>query len=1084
MSNRQRRDSVALDERAKNPSKISYDETVNKLSKFYRQVKQQILKFQSPTTGLFPSDLGQSQCVEAHVRDSIYCAAAVWAVAQAYKRIDDDKGRTHELAQCAVKCMRGILECWLRQADKVEKFKQSQISKNALHSKFHIVTGDAITNDDEYEHLQIDCVALFLIFLVQMIQSGLQIIFTTDEVSFVQNLVFYVERAYRTPDFGMWERGSKYNNGSSELHASSIGLAKAALESINGENLFGSQGASWSVIFVDIDAHNRNRTIFDTILPRESNSKNTDASLIPTISWPAFAIHEEKLVQRTVDKALRKLKGRYGLKRFLRDGYGTVVEDKGRKYYKPAEIKTFDGIECEWPLFFVYLIIDSVYRGDQSKVDYYQSVLQPLLKASRDGYILPKYYYVEKENVEREKANPGSQEKVPSDEDGDSGIIFLWGQSVYIISQLLVQGMININELDPIRRYLPAAERPRPSSRYSSFQSSPSDLVIQVVLISESVRLQQTLATYGIQSQTPHQIEPIQIWPPAELAKAYEHLGVNSKLGLTGRPPRPIGGLGTAKLYRACGYTFVCYPLLFEVSDFYLSQDMEFVIDEVRSDLKFLGKCWKLAGRPTFCMIIREDNIRGIGASNIFELLAQFKRGDCDGTKVRLGRLQEFISSACIEHLDFLDIGVDVEHKFKPFQEKDHGKHFRSLTEIPKLIKVELEESWSKLEEFSNKTTFELVQRLNQVDNMYYQAQILQALLNREGLCYRLDSDTVEEKLEKLSQKSGSLQVWAIVRFCSSLLGKLVDSLAPSITAILVRGKQLTISVWGQEEEVIDKPVSPNDIKKILYDRCFPFDIIQAVLQQELIINIGTFMTTNPEYFQGILKIRIGWIVEAMKLEVNYACDSRQPTSINNLSPSQIKRLLLQVVKKRPSLDEESGRVIGKRPIYFTRQLDGALNRVPNDFYDRVWHILERTPPGLKVAGYYLPQQPTLSDMTQYELNFSLLVEQMLSKITDPAYRQMIVESFMVVDAILERNPEVAFKNAVDMDKVLLEAYWLYLKEIKGITDGQALYNIEPFYQVSMNAPHGTNSYIIRATMGQLLDSDLKGVDETQCIVS
>ena len=30
--------------------------------------------------------------------------------------------------------------------------------------------------------------------------------------------------------------------------------------------------------------------------------------------------------------------------------------------------------------------------------------------------------------------------------------------------------------------------------------------------------------------------------------------------------------------------------------------------------------------------------------------------------------------------------------------------------------------------------------------------------------------------------------------------------------------------------------------------------------------------------------------------------------------------------------------------------------------------------------------------MTQYELNFSLLVEQMLSKIADPAYRQIIVE--------------------------------------------------------------------------------------------
>lgn len=79
-------------------------------------------------------------------------------------------------------------------------------------------------------------------------------------------------------------------------------------------------------------------------------------------------------------------------------------------------------------------------------------------------------------------------------------------------------------------------------------QSSPTDLVIQVTLIAESVRLQQLLATYGIQTQTPHQIEPIQIWPPNELVKAYEQLGVNTKLGLTGRPPRPIGGLGTAKV--------------------------------------------------------------------------------------------------------------------------------------------------------------------------------------------------------------------------------------------------------------------------------------------------------------------------------------------------------------------------------------------------------------------------------------------------------------------------------------------------------------------------------------------------------
>lgn len=71
------------------------------------------------------------------------------------RRIDDDRGRTHELSQSAIKCMRGILLCWIRQADRVEKFKISQTPANALHSVFHIVTGESILNDEEYEHLQV-----------------------------------------------------------------------------------------------------------------------------------------------------------------------------------------------------------------------------------------------------------------------------------------------------------------------------------------------------------------------------------------------------------------------------------------------------------------------------------------------------------------------------------------------------------------------------------------------------------------------------------------------------------------------------------------------------------------------------------------------------------------------------------------------------------------------------------------------------------------------------------------------------------------------------------------------------------------
>ncbi len=90
--------------------------------------------------------------------------------------------------------------------------------------------------------------------------------------------------------------------------------------------------------------------------------------------------------------------------------------------------------------------------------------------------------------------------------------------------------------------------------------------------------------------------------------------------------------------------------------------------------------------------------------------------------------------------------------------------------------------------------------------------------------------------------------------------------------------------------------------------------------------------------------------------------------------------------------------------------MDGALCRVPADFFEHIWSILERTPGGIKLCDAYLPQvnfdefekenqlkitlfqQPTLSDMTDYELNFSLKIEEMLSRISDPAYRCLVVE--------------------------------------------------------------------------------------------
>ncbi|XP_069757772.1 phosphorylase b kinase regulatory subunit beta isoform X3 [Narcine bancroftii] len=1073
-------------EPAKTVSRAPEDENLlDKLDRYYKYVKSTVLNYQNAATGLFPTKT-IGNCNTAKVRDCLYCAASVWAVALAYRRIDDDKGRTHELEYSAIKCMRGILYCYMRQADKVESFKQNPSPSNCLHSVFNIFTGDEVLPYDAYGHLQIDAVSLFLLYLVEMISSGLQIIYNTDEVSFIQNLVFCVERSYRRPDYGMWERGSKYNNGSTELHSSSVGMAKAALEAINGFNLFGNQGCSWSVIFVDFDAHNRNRQTLCSLLPRESRSHNTDAALLPCISYPAFAVDDGALFDQTVEKVIRKLRGKYGLKRFLRDGYRTGLEDQSRRYYKPAEIKLFDGIECEFPLFYIYLIIDGVFRGKPGQVNEYMSLLGPLLHQSYEGCALvPKYYYVPADFIELERELPGSQKRFPNNS-GHVGNLFLWGQALYLIAKLLVEELISPQDLDPCRRYIPPKEQRNISMRYSNQGLSENDVVVHVSLIAESQRLQVFLNTFGIQTQTPQQVEPIQIWPQQELVKAYLHLGVNKKLKLSGRPNRPIGCIGTSKLYRILGKTIVCYPIVFDLSDFYMAQDVMMLIDDIKNLLlqlnklrqvnllQFIKQYWKMNRRPLFLVLIREDNIKGSRLNPILDMLAAFKNGVVGGVKVHVDRLQTLISGAIIEQLDFLRISEEEEiPQFVSLEELEFPKHSKVKRKPSLAAGIDLVEHLEiNLNDWMFSPTPDILHKLSESTSLATQAMLLSILLKREGPNFITGEGTVIDRLEKIYQRSGSRKHWSNVRFTASVLGKQVDSLAPSITRVLVQGKQVTIGVFGQEEEIISNPLSPVEIKNIVYAKCAKHDVREAVLQQELVIHIGWLISNSPELFHGMLKIRIGWIIHAMKHALKVRGEDLPTDYLYQMSPSDIKNLLLDILQS----DQK------ERSWLNRRHLDGSLNRTPKGFYDRVWQILERTPEGIRVTDKHLPQQPTLSDMTMYEMNFSLLVEDALQDIIQPEYRQIIVELIMVVSVALERNPELEFAAEVNLDNLVKDAFDEFKKD-KGRLEYVEINSMTEFYNTPPVGMRGTASYLMKAVMNTLLEGEVKSGPDNPCVI-
>lgn len=227
----------------------------------------------------------------------------------------------------------------------------------------------------------------------------------------------------------------------------------------------------------------------------------------------------------------------------------------------------------------------------------------------------------------------------------------------------------------------------------------------------------------------------------------------------------------------------------------------------------------------------------------------------------------------------------------------------------------------------------------------------------------------------------------------------------------------------GQKEVVFDRPMTPSEIQNAIYS-CFSWtDTIHAVLQQEVVLYCGRLIATNPDIFKGILKIRVGWVVEAMKLYLEIkGPESGMDAEIENLSPFQIRQLLMTVltVSQWGSDDELN--------ILRRRQLEGCLCRVPNKFYNLVWDVLDRCPSGIQVQGHHLAAVPTLSNMSRGELSFALLVEEMLHHIPKSERRQVSVELICIVATILSRNPELRFQQVLDIDLLLEDAFTMYCK--------------------------------------------------------
>uniref|UniRef100_A0A2S2PNV0 Phosphorylase b kinase regulatory subunit n=1 Tax=Schizaphis graminum TaxID=13262 RepID=A0A2S2PNV0_SCHGA len=422
---------------------------------------------------------------------------------------------------------------------------------------------------------------------------------------------------------------------------------------------------------------------------------------------------------------------------------------------------------------------------------------------------------------------------------------------------------------------------------------------------------------------------------------------------------------------------------------------------------------------------------------------------------------------------------------------------------------------------------------------------ILQYLVDTYGLEYDtgMKEDCkpvlVKDLLKLLYEKACQQNHWGLVRHTAGMLGKRVEDLAKALTDLLVRQKQVTIGMPPFNEHTISTPLPEGELRQVIHD-AYGDDESTAMLTQELLVYLAMFVRTEPQLFLEMLRLRVGLIIQVMAGELSRTlnCSGEEGSEhLFNLSPFEMKNLLHHIMSGKEFILSSVGRgnfsVVSYKSSHVSkksqiegllltdksevnndalesdrqgqwlrrRRLDGALNRVPREFYKRVWIILEKCC-GIAIDGKLLSQSLT-QEMTSGELKFALAVETVLNWIPHPEYRQLIVETLMIFTLYAEQEISPTPHRIITIEDFVHKANELFLQDQIAINGdatlccakvhkeltqagsllcGGAAYICQHFYDSAPSGSYGTMSYIIRAIAYVLEDS--LGLTDVDCSIS
>ncbi|MBN2897028.1 MAG: glycoside hydrolase family 15 protein [Campylobacterales bacterium] len=1006
---------------------MNLDRAHRALDRHFVAVERIILSRQDAVTGLLPASTAvnaHGDYTDAWVRDNVYSILCVWGLALSYRKFHPDHHRTYLLSQSVVKLMRGLLGSMMRQSDRVERFKHSLQPADALHAKYGTKTALAVVGDHEWGHLQLDATSLYLLMIAQMTASGLRLIYTLDEVQFVQNLVHYISRTYCTPDYGIWERGNKINHGTTEINCSSVGMAKAALEALDGFNLFGNVASQEAVIHVIPNDIARSRFTLTGLLPRESSSKESDAALLSIIGYPAYAVEDAELVERTRGKIIKKLAGRYGCKRFLLDGHQSVIEDTSRLHYEAHELRAFEHIESEWPLFFTYLLLDALMRGDAQAIIEWRQRLEPLFVEQEGLMLLPELYFVPHEALDAERERPGSQTRLPNE-----NLPLVWAQSLFILSEMMLDGILHPSDIDPLHRH----------SRLG-YQRQTVPLV---AVLAENPQVKRTLLDLGFESETPEELAPLRILHASELSAVHTLLGKNTKLGLSGRPFLVSRTISSSRLYLLGGEEIVFLPYYFDPKSFYLSYDNKLLVQHFRSSLRFLQRHWDQPGQPLITFLVREEMLHEEERAVVLGLLHDLQRGESQGIVIRTHPMRQLLTTASTERIDNLHGFI-----FKGLQPKRIGRSYCRWPGNNRSMSSLHVEALSALEHASDEHLWGLLIGEEQTMLRLRALELLWLRRGSEG-SFWIDSDhvTLGAIADQIYESASHCQDWAVLRRVAQLTGKYDDRLEDALLDIVIRQKRLAVGRAYCEQGTFSKPVKSTDIVRLIETYCGN-NTAEAVLTQEVVLHLGHLIRSEPELFDHMLTLRTWYFIQLLVGQISreYGCGMGEAYErLLGCSPHSIYERLRAVfldfgweiaqMRHREHLHGsgfESIDAIKTAPLLGVdadvedwaqwRSHAGMIGRLPSGFYKDIWHLLQRCK-GLVIGDKYSAQTRIGSeltlDATAGERSFELRIDTLLQGIEAPEYRQLNIEVIGSLARLLRHNPDIRIENDLVLDVLI-----------------------------------------------------------------